>query len=373
MSLFTLKGKLTSSQNLVLGLVGLLLFILIWWLMAELFSEQRPILQNYQTHLPSSLDKSPAAQALRDSILQADSLAFANATEFEKIYPLLPTPLMVVKSVPELYQKDELTYNTFLSIWRNVQGYFWALIISIPIGFIIGLIPLAKGLFSRQIDAMRYLPLTALLGLFILWFGIEEQMKVAFLAFGIIVYLLPVVMQRINEVEGVYLKTVFTLGATDWQTIKTVYLPSVMSKLIDDIRVLTAISWTYIIIAEYVNRAGGIGALIWQKQRLGQKDKLFAILLIIILVGFIQDLIFVYLDRRLFPHKYYKTVTAGLTEAQYGIYATLIFVALGLILMAMFSSLTSTMHLVMIIATIAGLVMIAYGEFKFFKTSKQNA
>ena len=151
-----------------------------------------------------------------------------------------------------------LIFNALRSVWLNVQGYVWAIFISLPIGFLIGLFPLFRGLFSKQVDALRYLPLTALTGLFIVWFGIEDQMKIAFLAFGILVYLLPVVVQRIDEVKDVYLKTVFTLGASDWQTIKTVYIPSVLSKLIDDIRVLTAISWTYIIIAELINRQGGL-------------------------------------------------------------------------------------------------------------------
>ncbi|MBK8832115.1 MAG: hypothetical protein IPN60_14925 [Saprospiraceae bacterium] len=39
-------------------------------------------------------------------------------------------------------------------------------------------------------------------------------MKVHFLAFGIIIYMLPVMIQRIDEVDDVYLKTVHTLGAT---------------------------------------------------------------------------------------------------------------------------------------------------------------
>jgi len=107
------------------------------------------------------------------------------------------------------------------------------------------------------------------MGMFIIWFEIEDQMKIAFLTFGIIVYILPVVVQWIDEFGDVYLKTVFTLGATDWQTIRTVYIPAVMSKLVDDIRGLTAISWTYIIIAELLNRQGGIGSLIYVKARQG--------------------------------------------------------------------------------------------------------
>jgi len=178
-------------------------------------------------------------------------------------------------------------------------------LIAIPLGFLIGLIPLFRGAFQRQVDAFRYVPLTAVTGLFVLWFGINTSMQAHFLAFGILIYLLPVVVQRIDEVKEVYLKTVHTLGATDWQTFKTVYFPSVMSRLSDDIRVLTAISWTYIIVAESLGAKGGLGAMIWRiGQRLGKVDKMFALLIIIILIGLLQDRIFIYLDKKFFPFKY---------------------------------------------------------------------
>ncbi|MEM1124121.1 MAG: ABC transporter permease subunit [Bacteroidota bacterium] len=372
MNLFALRGKLAKSHRLILGLVGFVLLVLIWWGLAELKSVQKPIIEGYNTQLPSSINADEATQALRDSLILADSLAFANATEFEKIYPSIPPPHHVVQSFPSLIQKDGLFANTLQSIWLNVRGYFWAIIISLLFGFIIGLIPMFRGLFAGQVDALRFLPLTALVGLFTAWFGIDDGMKIAFLAFGIIIFLLPVVVQRIDEVKDVYLKTVFTLGATDWQTIKTVYFPSVMSRLMDDIRVITAISWTYIIIAELLNRQGGIGSLIYIKARQGQMEKVFAMLIVIVLIGFLQDKLFAFFDRKLFPHKYRKTHVAGIVESQYGIMVILILVALALILTALFSGLASSMNLMMIIATIAGILMIFYGEFKLFNADKES-
>jgi NitT/TauT family transport system permease protein len=366
MSLFKLRGKLTRTQNLGLGLAGFLVLVLVWWLLAERLSVQRPILEDFDTNLPSSiLDDPDAPQIDRDSLAKADSLKFANATEFEKVYPLLPPPNKVVQAFPTLYSEDEVVSNTLLSVWRNIQGYFWAIFLSIPIGFLIGLLPMFRGLFSKQVDAMRYLPLTALTGLFIVWFGIEEKMKVAFLAFGIIVYLLPVVVQRIDEVKDVYLKTVFTLGANSWQTVRTVYIPSVLAKLMDDIRVLTAISWTYIIIAELLNRQGGLGALIWFKTKQGQLEKVFGILIIIIAIGFLQDRIFVYLDRRLFPHKYYKTSVSGIMEVEYGIFSILGVLTLFILLTAFFSTLPGFVTSLAWIVVIAALIIVIYGEFKF--------
>lgn len=218
---------------------------------------------------------------------------------------ILPSPVRVLTAFADLFNDNELLRNAGLSIGLNISGYLEAILIAIPVGFIIGLIKWTRWGFQRQVDAIRYIPLTALTGLFIVWFGIGASMKIHFLAFGILIYLLPIIVQRIDEVDDVYLKTVHTLGATDWQVLRSVYFPSVLSRLSDDIRVLTAISWTYIIVAEGIGSQGGIGDLIWKAGfRQGRVDKVFALLIVIMIIGFLQDKVFVWLDRELFPHKY---------------------------------------------------------------------
>ncbi len=220
---------------------------------------------------------------------------------------LLPLPHSVITVVPNMYGQDNLVGNLGYSLYLNVMGYMQAVIAAIPLGFLLGLNPIVRKMFARYVDALRYLPLTAMVGLFIAWFGIQDTMKIQFLAFGIFVYLLPTVVQRIDEVDKVYTDTVFTLGASRFQTIQTVYIPNVLSRISDDIRVLVAISWTYLIVAEVVNKgSGGLGALAYTAARQSRVDKVFAVLLIIILVGILQDRIFQILDRVLFPHKHVK-------------------------------------------------------------------
>jgi NitT/TauT family transport system permease protein len=218
---------------------------------------------------------------------------------------ILPNPLDVLKSFAPLYSDNALVGNTVFSIKLNLWGYLEAVIVTIPLAFLLGLFPFFKHLLSRYVDAIRFLPLTAVTGIFIAWFGIGFGMKVHFLSFGIIVYLLPIAVQRIMETEQVYVDTVWTLGASNWQIFKNVYFPSVMSKLFDDIRVIVSISWTYIIVAELVNsEEGGIGSMIYLAARQSRMDKLFALLIVIILIGFIQDKIFKWLDSALFKFKY---------------------------------------------------------------------
>ncbi|MCD8453379.1 ABC transporter permease subunit [Tenacibaculum finnmarkense genomovar ulcerans] len=312
--LFELRGELTSKEKITLTILGSVILILFWFVLAEVLS--KTIITQNDTISPTSLSEE------NRKYYESDSLLVANYTLLEtksiqdlkgfglvknKVYPILPSPIKVIKAFPELNKDDDVIGNTFLSIKLNLLGYLLAIIIAIPVGFLLGLIPLFRGLFSKIIDSYRFIPLTAVTGIFIMWLGLGSQMKVSFLAFGIIVYLIPVVVQRIDQVQKVYLNTVFTLGATPWQTIKSVYMPYVFSKLIDDIRVLTAISWTYITIVEMLNKGGGIGELIWTAKRQSRIDKAFAILIIIVIIGVVQDRLFVIIDKLLFPYKHINT------------------------------------------------------------------
>lgn len=309
--LFDLRGGLNDRTDFILQIAGAVILLSLWWLLSNIATSTN-ITQIDTGELKSlNIVIEDESYYNNDSLLVAsfDQLIIKSNTELQK-YGLkkvkvtnLPSPLTVVQAIPEMFYKDNLISNIFKSVKLNVSGYILAIGISLIIGFLIGLLPLMRGLFRRILDAGRFIPLTAVTGIFILWFGIGSEMKVIFLSFGILVYLIPVVVQRIDEVQSVYLHTVYTLGATAWQTVRSVYIPYVLSKLIDDVRVLTAISWTYITIAEMLNKSGGIGEVIWEAKRQSRIDKAFAVLLIIVLIGIIQDRLFVFLNQILFPHK----------------------------------------------------------------------
>ena len=360
--LFKIGGSLPKKTTLIIEIAGFVSFLLLWWLLTHPFStlqlqynanngtgpytfewtgpdgfEKTTNKDGFLKGLDEGIYKVVLTDSLREKISASIELSGeigdtavilpegdqAYSGENEELplgiridaitkssivdKAILPSPFAVMASYKELHFKNALVRNTWTSIKLNVWGYIEAIIISLIVGFIIGLVPFFRSLWSRYIDAIRFVPLAAVTGIFIAWFGIYMDMKVQFLAFGIFVFLVPVVVQRIDEVEQIYIQTSYTLGASSWQTIRKVYWPHVTSRIIDDIRVLTAISWTYIIVAELVNtEEGGLGSLIFKAQRTSRLDKVFAILLLIVLIGFIQDLIFGKLDRWLFPHKYQK-------------------------------------------------------------------
>lgn len=257
--MFELRGKLDKTPSTLIGIVGFFFFIFLW-----------------------------------------------QAMSWFKLIPesLLPSPIAVLGSFKELHFEQELVRNCIYSIKLNLLGYFEAILIAVPLGFLMGLNPVVRLATDKYIKALRFIPLAAAIGLFISWFHINDNMKVQFLATSIIVYLIPVVIQRIDDVADVYVHTAYTLGANKLQTIWTVFVPAVKAVIVDDIRILVAISWTYITIAETNPMTQGIGMLAVQCGRKSRVDMVFATLLLIAVLGFVQDILFKKLDKVINPHKY---------------------------------------------------------------------
>jgi NitT/TauT family transport system permease protein len=182
-------------------------------------------------------------------------------------------------------------------------------VLALPLGFAIGMIPLFNSLFRKYFEALRYLPLPTVSGIFISIFGLAFGMKASFLAFGIFIFALPSVVGKVmdlqnpsNVKDNVFLQTAKTMGMTTGQTFRYVYFPYVMEKVYDDIRSLVAISYTYVVIAESLNKVGGIGAMISTFTRQSRTAEIYALLFIIVLIGLLQDKVFKAMKPLIFPH-----------------------------------------------------------------------
>lgn len=231
-------------------------------------------------------------------------------TQFGLISPkILPNPIDVLAAFPRLISEKNLLGNTGYTIGLNLLGYVYALIIAIPCGFLIGIFPILRSMFQKPFEAIRFLPLPVTSGIFVTIFGLGFDMKASFLALGILIYILPVVTQRVldlqnpnNVKDNVYLQTASTIGMTNWQKFRYVYWPYVMEKVYSDIRSLVAISYTYVTIAENINKEGGIGACINTMTRQSDMSSVYALLFLIIIIGITQDLIFKKFDPIIFKH-----------------------------------------------------------------------
>ncbi len=212
----------------------------------------------------------------------------------------LPAPHEVIKSLLYLIFEKNLLSAVAVSAVRIIKAFALSLAVAVPLGIAMGSFDAINRIFDPIVAPMRYLPITAFIPLLILWFGIDEAQKVAFLFVGTVVYLLPAVVDAIRLVPEELVQTAFTLGATKAQVIRTVLIPAAMPQIFDSFRVMNAIAWTYIILAELVNPQNGIGYILQLAQSHAKPEWSFAGILVVGVIGILTDLIIRAINRLLF-------------------------------------------------------------------------
>src|SRR5206468_9968417 len=129
----------------------------------------------------------------------------------------------------------------FDAIWasfvRSAISFLLAALVALPLGVVMGALEPINRLMEPLMVPLRYLPISAFILLLILWLGIGEAQKIAFLFLGVFVYLLPVVVTAIRQVPEELVQTALTLGASRWQVVRTVLLPAAMPDIFDSFRV----------------------------------------------------------------------------------------------------------------------------------------
>jgi len=213
---------------------------------------------------------------------------------------ILPSPTEVLRAFPVLHFEEALVRSIGRSLYRVYMGFALAAVVAIPLGLLMGTFPAVKAFFQPLLDPLRFLPISALVPLFIVWFGIDEMQKIVFLFVGIVVYLLPLVVEAVENVDEVYLQTATTLGARKDQLVRHVLVPGSLPAIGEALRVMNGIGWTYVILAEVVNARYGLGYLITVAGKRSHVDQIFALVLVILVIGVVTDWIIRTVNRTLF-------------------------------------------------------------------------
>ena len=227
------------------------------------------------------------------------------ALSYADIVPsvILPSPTEVLQAFPVLHFQEALVRSAAWSLWRVTMGFVLSGLVAIPLGLLMGTFPAVKHFLSPLVDPLRFLPISALVPLFLVWFGIEETMKIMLLFVGTLVYLLPLVVEAVEGVDDVYLQTATTLGASRWQLVRHVLIPGSLPSIGEALRVMNGIGWTYVILAEIVNARYGLGHLITVAGKRSHVDQIFAGVIVILAIGVASDLVIRFLNKQLFAWK----------------------------------------------------------------------
>jgi ABC-type nitrate/sulfonate/bicarbonate transport system permease component len=216
----------------------------------------------------------------------------------------LPSPVSVVKALAYLswHEGKSLLFDaTLWSMGRVAAAGVLVVLVGVPLGIFMGASPKLNALLSPLIDPFRSAPVVALLPILVMWLGIGETMKVAFLFLGAVVYRVPLVRAALLGVPQSSWTGARDLGATPWECIRHAVVPIAMPRIADAIIVSVSVMWTYITVAEYVNAKVGLGQLIQNARRFSAMDQVFAGIIVIMALALLTYQLMRVVKRRLYP------------------------------------------------------------------------
>lgn len=216
----------------------------------------------------------------------------------------VPSPVSVWDAMVGLYETGQLLPGLAYSFTRITVASLISMCVAVPIALLVCSVRFVKEAVSPIVSAMRYIPVTAFSPLLILWFGIDETMKVSFLFLATFVYVLPSTVLCLEDVPQDLIDTGKSIGMKRHEIITEILLPSALPSIMNSFLMMYGIGWTYVAVVEATNAKKGLGFIINIGAARGKTATVFAAIIVIILVSYLFDKFGNALIHRVFRWRY---------------------------------------------------------------------
>jgi len=188
------------------------------------------------------------------------------------------------------------------SLWKGLStGYLWphirttgvemvlGLSAGCVIGFAFGVVMAESALLHRLLKpyvvVSQVIPKLALAPLFIIWFGFGMTSTVVMTALICFFPLMENTLTSLQQVDPRRLELFRMLGATRLQTLLRLKLPAGLPGILAGLRVAVVLSLVGAVVGEFIGASQGLGALIIVSQGMMDTSLMFAVLVVIAVLG----------------------------------------------------------------------------------------
>lgn len=249
-------------------------------------------------------------ESLRISTIVIAGLIFVwwLVTQIGLIKPLfLPSPMAVIDAFLVVL-KDGFTgasfwEHTWISTLRVFGAFLLACVVGIPLGIAMGMSPVARGIFDPPIEFYRPIPPLAYLPLMIIWFGIDELSKVLLIFLSVLAPMALGARAGVKSAAIEQIHAAYSFGATRWQVIRMVILPSAMPEIFTAMRIGIGFGWTTLVAAEMVASTAGLGYMVLSASKFLQTPIVIMGIIVIAAIAYAFDHLVRFVERRVVPWK----------------------------------------------------------------------
>ncbi|HEY3424179.1 MAG TPA: ABC transporter permease [Negativicutes bacterium] len=203
----------------------------------------------------------------------------------------------VAISFYKLMLSGKLPYHIGVSLQRSLAGLGLGILISIPLGLLIGRIRIIENFLDPVLQTFRQTSSLALLPVFMLLFGIGEVSKILIIFWGVQWPILLNTISGVKNVDPLFIKSAKSMGASQFEIFEKVILPAASPSIFTGIRLAGTAAILLLVASEMVGASAGLGFLVFDFEVKYAIPEMFATIVTFALLGLALNYILVRIER----------------------------------------------------------------------------
>ncbi|MFS0723292.1 ABC transporter permease [Paenibacillus sp. 1P07SE] len=217
---------------------------------------------------------------------------------------ILPAPSTILRSLWQGLTSGYLLPHVGVTLTEIALGLLLGGLCGFAAGVAMGESSLLRRLLSPYVIASQAVPKLALTPLFAIWFGFGMTSKVVITALICFFPILESTLSIVHYADRSRLELFRSLGAGRLTVLLRCKLPGGLTELMSGIRVAVVLAVVGAVVGEFIGASRGLGALIIASQGMMDTPLMFAVLLLLTLIGLALYYAVSLIERMLLRHRY---------------------------------------------------------------------
>ncbi|WP_024852151.1 ABC transporter permease [Hydrogenovibrio kuenenii] len=236
------------AQNVSFSTFGMAILLFLWWL-GGIWIASNPDTESFAS--------------------------FAPAPAFEALY--------------ELVASGEIWQTIWSSLYRILVGLFWAILLGVPAGIIIGYFSTIRQIANMPFQLLRMISPLAWMPIAVLVYATWDNAIIFLITIAAVWPIIFGTAHGVQRIDPLWFKVAKNLGADGYQMLMRVIMPAIAQDVFAGIRLAVGVAWVVLVPAEYLGVTSGLGYAINDARDTLDYAKLAAVVVVIGIIGYMLD------------------------------------------------------------------------------------
>lgn len=206
----------------------------------------------------------------------------------------------MARTLGHLLADGSLLDATAVSLRRVLAGYAISLGIGVPLGVLLGRVPLAEDTLGMLVSGFQSLPSICWLPLALLWFGLNDRAILFVVVMGSLVSIAVAVRDGVKNLPPTYVRAARTMGTSPWRMYTDVLFPASLPAILTGAKLGWSYAWRALMSGELLFVSLGLGHMLMMGRELADMSQVLSVMFVIIVLGLLTDsVIFGSLERHM--------------------------------------------------------------------------